>query len=108
MDNSVFAVCLPFAAWISQRDAAKARIDNFPDRLHYRVTTGALFMATAILAMGVHFRVTRNMSVYILKDILFQSIDCTGRDSRGSLSSAPQVYIFLFLLSTLPQSPKST
>ena len=61
MDNSVFAVCLPFAAWISRRDAAKARIDNFPDRLHYRVTTGALFMATAILAMGVHFRVTRNM-----------------------------------------------
>ena len=101
MDNSVFAVCLPFAAWISQRDAAKARIDNFPDRLHYRVTTGALFMATAILAMGVHFRVIRTMSmkVYILKDILFQSIDYTGRDARGSLSSAPQVY-FLYIFFT--------
>ena len=57
MDNSVFAVCLPFAAWIARRAGGRAKIDNFPDRLHYRVTSGGLFMATAILAMGAHFRV---------------------------------------------------
>ena len=58
----MFAVCLPFAAWMSRRDSSRAQIDNFPDRLHYRVTTGALFMATAILALGVHFRVTQTRS----------------------------------------------
>ena len=62
MDNSVFAVCLPFAAWMSRRASTRAQIDNFPDRLHYRVTTGALFMVTAILAIGVHFRVTNTGS----------------------------------------------
>ena len=86
MDNSVFAVCLPFAAWISQRDTTKARIDNFPDRLHYRLTTGALFMATSILAMGVHVRVTRNMSltVYILKDILFRVLTAQAVTPRAA------------------------
>ena len=38
-------------------NADKAQIDNFPDRLHYKVTTGFLFMATAILSMEVHFTV---------------------------------------------------
>ena len=33
----------------------KAKIDNFPSRLHYKFTSGFLFMSTAILGLNDMF-----------------------------------------------------
>ena len=33
----------------------EARIDNFPSRLHYKFTSGFMFMATALLAVNDMF-----------------------------------------------------
>ena len=69
MDNTFFSISLPFAAFFTLRDESrfrndvtiddnltfylsdKAKIDNFPDRLHYKFTAGFLFLATAVLSM---------------------------------------------------------
>ena len=73
-------------------NADKAQIDNFPDRLHYKVTTGFLFMATAILSMEVHFTVSavscepsnQPACCYL------QSIECNWRHPRYGYQRAPR------------------
>jgi len=53
--NDVFGVVLPFAVYFATKDDGDAQIDNFPFRLHYKFTSGFLFMATALLALNNMF-----------------------------------------------------
>jgi len=53
--GGIFGVILPFAAFFVSKNEDKAKIDNFPSRLHYKFTSGFLFMSTAILGLNDMF-----------------------------------------------------
>eukprot|EP00092_Neocalanus_flemingeri_P023947 GFUD01025978.1.p1 GENE.GFUD01025978.1~~GFUD01025978.1.p1 ORF type:complete len:471 (+),score=106.96 GFUD01025978.1:85-1497(+) len=67
--SDIFGVVLPFAVYFASKDDDHAQIDNFPFRLHYKFTSGFLFMTTAILA---------------LNDMFGKDIQCMSHDGEAA------------------------
>ena len=61
----------------------KAKIDNFPSRLHYKFTSGFLFMSTALLGLNDMFgkvRITNDSVEGDDDDVSVQDIQCHHQD----------------------------